>query len=82
MIGDSLGGTVSLMTAIDYPNMFGNVIMQSPYVDGHVLDAVRQSEDLKQISVYHQIGEKKPAFTRRTARFLISPRRTKSSNSC
>ncbi|AJH23498.1 MULTISPECIES: esterase family protein [Bacillus amyloliquefaciens group] len=58
MIGDSLGGTVSLMTAIDYPNMFGNVIMQSPYVDGHVLDAVRQSEDLKQISVYHQIGEK------------------------
>jgi enterochelin esterase-like enzyme len=29
LIGDSLGGTVSLMTALDYPNMFGNVIMQS-----------------------------------------------------
>ncbi|KXZ18942.1 esterase family protein [Bacillus nakamurai] len=58
MIGDSLGATVSLLTAIDYPNMFGNVIMQSPYVDKHVLDAVRESEDVKQISVYHQIGEK------------------------
>ncbi|WP_426381869.1 alpha/beta hydrolase-fold protein [Bacillus velezensis] len=83
MIGDSLGGTVSLMTAIDYPNMFGNVIMQSPYVDGHVLDAVRQSEDLKQISVIIKSEKKKPAFTRRDGQVLdFTGRRTKSSNSC
>lgn len=58
LIGDSLGATVSLMTALDYPNMFGNVIMQSPYVDHHVLEAVSRSDDMKNISIYHQIGEK------------------------
>ncbi|MFO6494968.1 MULTISPECIES: esterase family protein [unclassified Bacillus (in: firmicutes)] len=58
LIGDSLGGTVSLMTALDYPNMFGNVIMQSPYVDDHVLDKVLHSDSLQLISICHQIGTK------------------------
>lgn len=58
LIGDSLGATVSLMTALDYPNMFGNIIMQSPYVDKHVLEAVKQSGDIKHLSIYHQIGTK------------------------
>lgn len=58
LIGDSLRGTVSLMTALDYPNMFGNVIMQSPYVDSHVLEKVETSASLQLISVYHQIGVK------------------------
>lgn len=46
------------MTALDYPNMFGNVIMQSPYVDSHVLEKVETSASLQLISVYHQIGVK------------------------
>ncbi|MCY8785726.1 esterase family protein [Bacillus spizizenii] len=58
LIGDSLGATVSLMTALDYPNMFGNIIMQSPYVDKHVLEAVKQSDDITHLSIYHQIGTK------------------------
>lgn len=49
------------MTALDYPNMFGNVIMQSPYVDRHVLDKVKQSDSLQLISICHQIGEKETA---------------------
>ncbi len=58
LIGDSLGATVSLMTALEYPNMFGNVIMQSPYVDNHVLEKVADADSLQLISIYHQIGIK------------------------
>ncbi|MDA7026141.1 esterase family protein [Bacillus sp. CLL-7-23] len=58
LIGDSLGATVSLMTALDYPNMFGNVILQSPYVDNHVLEKVRNTHSLQLISICHQIGSK------------------------
>ena len=42
LIGDSLGGTVSLLTALQYPHTFGKVIMQSPLVDETVLQAVRR----------------------------------------
>ncbi|MRG87105.1 alpha/beta hydrolase [Salinibacillus xinjiangensis] len=57
LMGDSLGGTVSLMTALKYPNTFGNVVMQSPYVDKNVFDAVRESKDLPLINIYHTIGK-------------------------
>ncbi|MBB6453076.1 enterochelin esterase-like enzyme [Salirhabdus euzebyi] len=56
LIGDSLGGTVSLMTALKYPNTFGKVIMQSPYVDDHVLKAVKSSNDIPTLTIYHTIG--------------------------
>ncbi|PNB73562.1 hypothetical protein C1X30_34455, partial [Pseudomonas sp. FW305-BF6] len=36
LIGDSLGGTVSLQAAFTYPNTFGKVIMQSPFVNDDV----------------------------------------------
>lgn len=58
LIGDSLGATISLMTALDYPNLFGNVILQSPYVDTQVLQAVHDSASLQLIRIYHQIGRK------------------------
>lgn len=58
LIGDSLGGTVSLMAALDYPNIFGNIIMQSPYVDHHVLQAVKASASFHLLSIYHQMGTK------------------------
>ena len=40
LIGDSLGATVSLMTALHYPHTFGKVILQSPYVDDQVIELV------------------------------------------
>ena len=43
LIGDSLGGTVSLLTALQYPHTFGKVIMQSPLVNETVLRAVGKS---------------------------------------
>jgi len=56
LIGDSLAATVSLMAAAKYPNIFGNVILQSPYVDEKVLSAVRSHPDPALLDVYHVIG--------------------------
>ncbi|MFC4559359.1 alpha/beta hydrolase [Virgibacillus kekensis] len=56
LMGDSLAGTLALMTAMKYPHTFGKVIMQSPYVDDTVLDAVKEAKDIHSIDVYHTIG--------------------------
>ncbi|MBS4172073.1 esterase family protein [Bacillus sp. FJAT-49736] len=57
LIGDSLGATVSLMTAAKYPNIFGKVILQSPMVDDKVLNAVENHPNPSLLSVYHIIGK-------------------------
>lgn len=58
LVGDSLAATVSFMTALEYPNTFGHVIMQSPYVDNHVLDKARFFEYSDQLTIYHTVGTK------------------------
>ncbi|WP_042349450.1 alpha/beta hydrolase [Bacillus massiliigorillae] len=57
LIGDSLAGTVSLMTALRYPNMFGKVAMQSPYVDQHVKQAIQDFTTPHLLQIYHVIGK-------------------------
>ncbi|GIN83952.1 hypothetical protein J6TS2_03380 [Heyndrickxia sporothermodurans] len=57
LIGDSLGATVSLMTAMNYPNIIGKVILQSPLVNDKVLDAVKAHPNPHLLSVYHIIGK-------------------------
>ncbi|MCP3026652.1 alpha/beta hydrolase-fold protein [Halobacillus sp. A5] len=56
LAGDSLAGTLALMTAARFPNIFGNVIMQSPYVDEHVLEYIQSINDLSSLTIYHTIG--------------------------
>ncbi|MFB5282464.1 MULTISPECIES: alpha/beta hydrolase [Peribacillus] len=56
LIGDSLGGTVSLLTALKYPHTFGKVIMQSPLVDETVMKAVQNFEEPHLLELYHVIG--------------------------
>lgn len=56
LMGDSLAGTLALMTALKFPNTFGNVIMQSPYVDEHVIKSVKTAKDIHSINIYHSIG--------------------------
>ncbi|MGN7477117.1 alpha/beta hydrolase [Solibacillus silvestris] len=56
LIGDSMAATISLMTAVHYPNIFGKAILQSPYVDEHVLQAVRSAKNIEILSLYHIIG--------------------------
>lgn len=58
LIGESLGATVSLMTALSYPHTFGKVIMQSPYVDGTVLNKVEDFQHTSFLSLYHVVGTK------------------------
>lgn len=38
---NSLGGTVSFMTALMYPHTFGKVVMQSPFVDETVMNLAK-----------------------------------------
>ncbi|MCD7035014.1 esterase family protein [Metabacillus sp. GX 13764] len=56
LIGDSLAATMGLMAGLEYPNIFGKVIMQSPLVDKHVLKAVTDFKGEPNLSIYHQIG--------------------------
>lgn len=58
LLGDSLGATVSLMAALDQPNLFQRVIMQSPYVDDLVLHAVEEFDDVTEPEIYHTYGLK------------------------
>ncbi|TYR79479.1 esterase family protein [Priestia megaterium] len=61
LIGDSLAGTVSLLTALAYPNTFGNVIMHSPFVNEAVLQAVDSFVSPSLLDLYHVIGTKETA---------------------
>ncbi|WP_407271017.1 alpha/beta hydrolase [Radiobacillus sp. PE A8.2] len=56
LMGDSLAGTLALQTAITYPQTFGKIIMQSPYVDNTVLEMVERADTSVSLSIYHTIG--------------------------
>lgn len=56
LLGDSLAGTLALMVALKYPNTFGKVIIQSPYVNKKVLQSVKDTKNLDSIDIYHSIG--------------------------
>jgi len=57
LIGDSLAATISILTAVKYPKMFGKVILQSPFVNEEVIDAVRNYPNRQLLDVYHVIGK-------------------------
>lgn len=56
LIGDSLGATVSLLTALQYPNTFGTVILQSPLANEKVMEEVKSFKDTHLLNIYHVIG--------------------------
>lgn len=55
LLGDSLGGTVSLLAAMAYPLTFGNLILQSPYINDAILDHL-PTELHPTVSIYHSVG--------------------------
>lgn len=57
LMGDSLAATVSLQTAAKYPNLFGSVILHSPFVNDQVLDVVNDINDPAAFFIYHVIGD-------------------------
>jgi len=77
LIGDSQAATVSLLAAIAYPNIFGKVIMQSPFVDDMVLDKVREVKDPHAFSIYHVVGslEHEVMTMNKTIKDFLTPNR-------
>jgi enterochelin esterase-like enzyme len=61
LIGDSLGGSISFNAALRYPHTFGNVIMQSPFVNEAMIGKVKGFDLPSQISIYHSIGTNETA---------------------
>ncbi|MDP4084417.1 MAG: esterase family protein [Bacillota bacterium] len=57
LIGDSLGATVSLMIALEYPHTFGKVVLQSPFVNDEVIEAVKDFKEPQLLQIYHVIGK-------------------------
>ncbi len=78
LMGDSLAGTIALLTAIKYPHTFGKVIMQSPLVDDSVLSLVEEAKKLDAIEMYHTIGtdETEVPTTKGDKVDFVSPNRT------
>jgi enterochelin esterase-like enzyme len=56
LIGDSLGATVSLLTALQYPHTFGKVLLQSPFVNERIIDMVKDFTEPQLLQIYHVIG--------------------------
>jgi enterochelin esterase-like enzyme len=77
LIGDSLGATVSLMTALKYPNTFGKVILQSPLVNDKVLNEAKNFPQPQLLNIYHIIGKKETEVktTDGTVKDFLTPNR-------
>lgn len=56
LLGDSLAGTIALMTALEHDDIFQKVIMQSPLVNDAVLHAAQSSKNSHSLEIYHSIG--------------------------
>lgn len=61
LIGDSLGATVSLMTALQYPHIFGKVLLQSPLINDQVMTAVDRFTKPELLEIYHVVGNEETA---------------------
>ncbi|CAM4056267.1 alpha/beta hydrolase [Lederbergia lenta] len=75
LMGDSLAATVSLLAALKYPNVFGKVILHSPYVNKSVLDAVNIHEFPHLLDVYHVIGDKESNVEISDMKDFLTPNR-------
>lgn len=74
LIGDSLAGTIALLTAINHSDIFDNVLMQSPLVNETVLEVAEQMNGLR---IYHSIGldEENVATTKKEGVDFLTPNR-------
>ncbi|WEG11899.1 alpha/beta hydrolase-fold protein [Pullulanibacillus sp. KACC 23026] len=55
LMGDSLGATVSLLAALTYPQSFGNLILQSPFINTTLLNRIEKGLP-STLTVYHSVG--------------------------
>ncbi|WP_062231474.1 alpha/beta hydrolase [Fictibacillus sp. FJAT-27399] len=62
LLGDSLGGYVSLRCGISFPRTFGKLIVQSPYVEQQILNDVRSFTGYELLTLYHSVGKEESRF--------------------
>ncbi|HZG61426.1 MAG TPA: esterase family protein [Anoxybacillus sp.] len=77
LIGDSLGGTVSLLAGLTYPHTFGKIAMQSPYINEAIMEKVKNFAHPHLLQLYHSIGTEETAVktTDGKIRDFITPNR-------
>lgn len=75
LMGDSLAATVSLLAAVQYPNIFGRAILHSPYVNEKVLDAVRSHPNPELLDLYHVIGKEETNVEISDIKDFLTPNR-------
>ncbi|MGP7817232.1 alpha/beta hydrolase [Niallia sp. 01092] len=77
LIGDSLGATVSLMTALKFPHTFGKVMLQSPFINKEVLQAVQAFDRFHLLEIFHIIGTEETSVktTIQTIEDFLTPNR-------
>src|SRR5699024_11742965 len=55
LIGDSLAGTFAIVTALQYPGYFNQIIIQSPLIDDTVSSVIKAAAK-QHLSIYHSIS--------------------------
>ncbi|HCZ3220566.1 TPA: esterase family protein [Staphylococcus aureus] len=63
LVGDSLAGSIALLTALTYPTIFSRVAMLSPHSDDKVLDKLNQCANKEHLTIWHVIGLDEKDFT-------------------
>lgn len=79
LAGDSLGGTVSAHLALNYPDLFSQVLSLSGAFLHSTRERIRQEDDLSRLSIYMLVGldETEVKTERGTFNFLEENRKTK-----
>ncbi|UDI78696.1 esterase family protein [Staphylococcus taiwanensis] len=62
LMGDSLAGSIALLTALTYPTIFSQVAMLSPHSDETVLEKFNNCLQYKELSIWHAIGKEEIDF--------------------
>ena len=62
LMGDSLAGSIALLTALTYPTIFSQVAMLSPHSDETVIDKFNKCIQYSELSIWHAIGLEEEDF--------------------
>lgn len=62
LLGDSLAGSIALLTALSYPRVMSQVGLLSPHYDETVAALIRRCQFLNALSIWHVIGKEEADF--------------------
>ncbi len=62
LLGDSLAGSIALLTALSYPRVMSQVGLLSPHYDETVAALITRCQFLNALSIWHVIGKEEADF--------------------